>query len=72
MWKKGEKIFFPTFYFLLLKTITNYAHMQNFIQIPQKMKTGVQNVIKSVKDTLPFWVFKKKSFSISEKKTFSV
>ena len=29
--------------------------MQNFIQIPQKMKTGVQNVTKSVKDTLPFW-----------------
>ena len=30
--------------------------MQNFIQIPdpQKMKTEVQNVIKSVKDTLPF------------------
>ena len=68
--KRGKKYFFPLFYFILLKTNTNYAHMQNFIQIPQKMKTGVQNVIKSVKDTLPFWVFWKKSFSISEKKHF--
>ena len=51
--KKGKKYFFPHF-FILLKRNTNDAHMQNFIQIPQKMKTGVQNVFKLVKDTLPF------------------
>ena len=54
MKKEGKNIFFHIF-FILLKTNTNYAHMQNFFQIPQKMKTGVQNVTKSVKDTLPFW-----------------
>ena len=37
MWKKREKIFFSTFVFILLKTNTNYAHMQNFIQIHRKM-----------------------------------
>ena len=31
--------------------------MQNFIQIPQKMKTGVQNVFKWEKCTLPFLLF---------------
>ena len=36
------------------KRNTNDTHMQNFIQIPQKIKTGVQNVFKLVKDTLPF------------------
>ena len=29
--------------------------MQNFIQIPQKMKTEVQNVFKWENSTLPFW-----------------
>ena len=58
--KRGEKYFFPLFYFILLKTNTNYAHMQNFIQIPQKMKTGVQNVFKLVKVTLPFLIYRKK------------
>ena len=43
MGKKREKIFFSTF-FILLKRNTNDAHLQNFIQIPQKIKTGVQNV----------------------------
>ena len=47
------KFFFSTF-FVLLKRNTNDANIQNFIQIPQKMKTGVQNVFKLVKDTLPF------------------
>ena len=45
MEKEGKNIFFHIF-FILLKTNTNYAHMQNFIQIPQKIKTGVQNVFK--------------------------
>ena len=44
--KRGKKYFFPYFLF--------YAHMQNFIQIPEKMKTGVQNVFKCEKCTLPF------------------
>ena len=39
--------------YFLLKTNTNDAYMQNLIQIPQKMKTGVQNVFKLVKVTLP-------------------
>ena len=40
--------------YFLLKTNTNDAYnMQNFFQIPQKMKTGVQNVFKLVKVTLP-------------------
>ena len=47
------KLFFSTF-FVLLKRNTNDANIQNFIQIPQKMKTGGQNVFKLVKDTLPF------------------
>ena len=51
--KRGKKIFFSIF-FILLKTNTNYAHMQSFIQIPQKMKTGVQNVFKWDNSTLPF------------------
>jgi len=50
--KRGKKYFLPYFYFILLKINTNYAHMQNFIQIPQKMKTGVQNVFKWEKCTL--------------------
>ena len=54
MWKKGKKYFFPLFYFCLLKTNTNDTHMQNFIQIPEKMKTGVQNVFKWEMGTLPF------------------
>ena len=33
--------------------------MQNFIQIPQKMKTGVQNAFKWENSTLPFWIKKK-------------
>ena len=49
-----EKIFFSIFFFILLKTNTNDAHMQNIIQIPPKMKTGVQNVFKWEKCTLPF------------------
>ena len=51
--KRGKKYFFPYFFFILLKTNTNDAHMQNFIQIPEKMKTGVQNVLKWVKCTIP-------------------
>ena len=51
--KRGKKYFFHIF-FISLKINTNYAHMQNFIQIPQKMKTGVQNVFKWEKCTLPF------------------
>jgi len=53
MEKEGKNIFFHIF-FILLKTNTNYAQMQNFIQIPQKIKTGVQNVFKWEKCTLPF------------------
>jgi len=52
--KRGKIFFFPYFSFFLLKTNTKYAHMQNFIQIPQKMKTGVQNVFKWGNSTLPF------------------
>jgi len=51
--KEGNN-FFPHIFFNLLKTDTNFAHMQNFIQIPQKMKTGVQNVFKWEQCTLPF------------------
>ncbi len=55
MWEKGEKIFFFHFFILiLLKINTNYAHMQHFIQIPEKMKTGVQNLFKWEMGTLPF------------------
>ena len=40
MWKKGEKIIFPTFlFFFLLQTNTNDAHMQNIIQILRKMNS---------------------------------
>jgi len=46
MEKEGGNIFH--------KINTNYAHMQNFIQIPQKMKTEVQNVFNWEKCTLPF------------------
>ena len=53
MEKEGKNIFFHIF-FILLKTNTNDADMQNIIQIPQKMKTGVQNVFKWEKCTLPF------------------
>ena len=34
--KEGKKYFFP-YFFILLKINTNDTHMQNFIQIPQKM-----------------------------------
>ena len=54
--KRGGKYFFP-YFFILLKTNTNDAHMQNFIQIPHKMKTGVQNVFKWEKCTLRFLLF---------------
>ena len=37
MGEKWKKIFFYTF-FILLKRNTNDAHIQNFIQIPQKKK----------------------------------
>ena len=37
MWKKGGKYFFPLFYFCLLKTNPNDAHMQNIFQILRKM-----------------------------------
>ena len=53
-WKCGKNIFLQ-FFFILLQTNTNDAHMQNFIQIPQKMKTGVPNEVKLVKLTLPFF-----------------
>ena len=43
MEKEGKNIFFHIF-LILLKTNTNDADMQNIIQIPQKMKTGVQNL----------------------------
>ena len=36
--KEGKNICSHIF-FILLKINTNYAHVQNFIQIPQKMKT---------------------------------
>jgi len=49
-----EKLFFYNI-FILLQTNTNDAHMQNFIQIPQKMKTGVLNEAKLVKLTLLFF-----------------
>ena len=51
----GEKGNFFSIFFILLKSNTKYAHMQNFIQIPQKMKTEVQNVFKWENSTLPFW-----------------
>ena len=48
--KMGEgKYFFFRFFFL---KETNDAHIQNFIQIPQKIKTGVPNLFKLVKVTL--------------------
>ena len=53
----GGKYYFSNF-IILLKRNTNYAHMQNFIQIPQKRKTGVPNVFKLVKVTLPFNFFR--------------
>ena len=40
-------------FFILLGRNTNDAIMQNFIQISQKLKIGVQNVFKLVKDTPP-------------------
>ena len=52
--KREKKYFSPYFFFILLKTNTNYVHMQNFIQISEKMKTRVQNVFKWEKCTLPF------------------
>ena len=39
MLKKREKIFFSIFFFILLKTNTNDAHMQNIIQILRKMNS---------------------------------
>ena len=47
MEKEGKN--FVSDFFLL----TNYAHMQSFIQIPQKMKTGVHNVFKWENSALP-------------------
>ena len=49
-------------FFILLQRNTNDAHMQNFIQIPQNMKTGFPNVTKLVKLTLPFLKIKKNIF----------
>ena len=50
--KKGRKK--NLLFFILLKRDTDDAHMQNFIQIPQNMKTGFPNVTKLVKLTLLF------------------
>ena len=44
MVKKGEIFFFFHFLFFLLKRNKNDVHLQNIIQIRQKMKTGIQNV----------------------------
>ena len=55
MWKKRENFFSHIFVFILLKININYAHMQNIIQIPQNMKTGVPNVFKWEISTLPFY-----------------
>ena len=41
-------------FFILLKTNTQGAQMQNFIQIPKKKETGFQDVFNLVKLTLPF------------------
>ena len=52
MEEKKEKIFYKFLKFFFFKRSTNFAHMQNCIQIPPKMKTGVTNVFKLVKLTL--------------------
>ena len=51
-WGKVKEIFSTIF--VLFKGNTNDAHMQDFIQFPQQMKTGFLYVFKLVKLTLPF------------------
>ena len=46
-WKRGKKYFFPYFFFILLKTNTNDAHMQNNIQILRKMNPWIQKIWKN-------------------------
>ena len=52
MREKWEENILIQFFLIFHKTNLNDAYMQNFIQIPQKMKTGVPNVTKLVKLTL--------------------
>ena len=54
--KRGKNEFLTIFLFYLgdFTQMMPIAHMQNFIQIPQTIKTGFPNVFKLVKLTLPF------------------
>ena len=42
----GGKMFFSILFFILLKTNTNDAHMQNLIQILRKMSSKIQKIQK--------------------------
>ena len=55
MWKNVEKIFFPLFYFCLLKTNTNDTHMQNIIQILRKMNPWIQKIWKYYQSGKIWW-----------------